>query len=384
MRKSALVAFGLVVTLIVALGLVVLSTASEANGVRLHQDAYFFVKRQFAYLGVGIFIAVLAALFDYHKWREYPILTWGFFAVVCVLLLMVFPQLGGRAINGSYRWINLGFINIQPSEFAKLASVIVLSVWLDRVGWRVEKFTRGALVSVLLLACLVVPVVLEPDFGSTMVIALAGGLVMVMAGIRFLHMLPFAALGCVGFLGLVLTNANRMARIASFFGKKIAVGVEVADAAAVRATHQATQALVAIGNGGLSGVGLNQSMQKHYYLPEAHTDFIFAIGAEEMGLGFSVLVLCLFIAFFALSVYIARKAADRFGRLLVMGMSFIIFFQAIFNIGVVCKALPTKGMALPFFSYGGTNMMSAFFAIGTIISVGLHASNDRKRKAFHG
>lgn len=384
MRKSALVAFGLVVTLIVALGLVVLSTASEANGVRLHQDAYFFVKRQFAYLGVGIFIAVLAALFDYHKWREYPILTWGFFAVVCVLLLLVFPQLGGRAINGSYRWINLGFINIQPSEFAKLASVIVLSVWLDRVGWRVEKFTRGALVSVLLLACLVVPVVLEPDFGSTMVIALAGGLVMVMAGIRFLHMLPFAALGCVGFLGLVLTNANRMARIASFFGKKIAVGVEVADAAAVRATHQATQALVAIGNGGLSGVGLNQSMQKHYYLPEAHTDFIFAIGAEEMGLGFSVLVLCLFIAFFALSVYIARKAADRFGRLLVMGMSFIIFFQAIFNIGVVCKALPTKGMALPFFSYGGTNMMSAFFAIGTIISVGLHASNDRKRKAFHG
>lgn len=384
MRKSALVAFGLVVTFIVALGLLVLSTASEANGIRLHHDAYFFVKRQFAYLGVGVVIAVATALFDYHKWREYPALTWTFFAVVFVLLLLVFPQLGGRAINGSFRWINLGPLNLQPSEFAKLAAVIVLAVWLDRIGWCVEKFTSGALSCVLLLACLVVPVVLEPDFGSTMVISFAGGLIMIMAGIRLLHLLPFALLGGVGFLGMVLTNANRMARIASFFGKKLAVGAEVADEATIRATHQAKQALVAIGNGGLSGVGLNQSMQKHYYLPEAHTDFIFAIGAEEMGIGFSVLVLCLFVGFFALSVYIARKAADRFGRLLVMGMSFIIFFQAIFNIGVVCKALPTKGMALPFFSYGGTNLMSAFFAVGTILSVGLHSTNDRKRKAFHG
>jgi cell division protein FtsW len=177
----------------------------------------------------------------------------------------------------------------------------------------------------------------------------------------------------------VATNANRMARIAAFAGIKLDVGAEVMDAATERAAYQAHQALVAIGNGGLLGVGLNQSMQKHYYLPEAHTDFIFAIGAEELGLVFSAVVVLLFVAFFALAVYIARTATDRLGRFLAMGMAFIIFFQAMFNIGVVCEALPTKGMALPFFSYGGTNMVSAFFAVGTILSVGIRSLNDSKR-----
>ena len=120
-------------------------------------------------------------------------------------------------------------------------------------------------------------------------------------------------------------------------------------------------------------------MQKQLYLPEAHTDFVFAIGAEELGLPFSISVLLLFILFFAIAVYIARKA-DRFGRFLVVGMAFIIFFQAMFNIGVVCKALPTKGMALPFFSYGGTNLLSSFFAVGTILSVGIRTFRDKQHQ----
>ena len=145
-------------------------------------------------------------------------------------------------------------------------------------------------------------------------------------------------------------------------------------------------ALAAIANADIWGAGLGESMQKHLYLPEAHTDFVFAVGAEELGIVFSVATVLLFLAFFVLSVYIARKAQDRFGRFLVVGMTFIIFFQAMFNVGVVCKALPTKGMALPFFSYGGTNMLSAFFAIGTILSVGIHSYREKKhalmRKVF--
>ena len=156
-------------------------------------------------------------------------------------------------------------------------------------------------------------------------------------------------------------------------------GANVSDAAAERAAYQANQALAAFGNSNVWGVGLGESMQKHFYLPEAHTDFVFAVGAEELGIVFSIGVVLLFCAFYALSLYIARKASDRFGRVLVIGMSYIIFFQAIFNIGVVCKALPTKGMALPFFSYGGTNMLSAFFAVGMILSVGIHSYRERKR-----
>ena len=358
MRKSALFWFGLVVTSLVTLGLVVLSSASEANAMRLHGDAYFFIKRQFAYLAVGLCVATAVAMFDYRKWRECEPLTWLFFALVMGLLVAVF---GFRAINGSHRWISMGPLRLQPSEFAKLLTVILLSVWLDKASWKVELFMRGAFWSAALIGIIALPVLLEPDFGSVMVIGSVGFLLMFVAGTRLLHMLPFAVCGVGVVVFKVLTNANRVARL--FDESK---------------QYQVRMALAAIGNSDIWGAGLGESMQKHFYLPEAHTDFVFAVGAEELGIVFSVSVVLLFVAFFALSVYIARKAQDRFGRFLVVGMAFIIFFQAIFNIGVVCKAFPTKGMALPFFSYGGTNMMSAFFAVGTILSVGLHSYREKK------
>ena len=374
MRKSALFGFGLVVAVLVALGLVVLSSASEANAMRLHHDAYFFMKRQFMYFGAGLAVATLAAWFDYRVWRDHWVLAMLFYAAVFVLLWMVF---GFRPINGSYRWIALGPLRLQPSEFAKLATVVMVSVWMDRLGWKVELFMRGAFWPAVIIGVLALPILLEPDFGSVMVVGAVGFLLMFVSGTRIVHMLPFMALGVGALAYRVLTNANRMARIAAFFGIKISLGAEVVDAAAERAAYQVKMALAAIGNGGIWGVGLGEYMQKWSYLPEAHTDFVFAVGAEELGLPFSVAVVLLFTAFFAISVYVARRACDRFGRFLVIGMAFIIFFQAMFNIGVVCKALPTKGMALPFFSYGGTNLLSSFFAVGTILSVGIHSARDR-------
>ena len=366
MRKSALFWFGLVVTALVALGLVVLSSASEANAMRLHGDAYYFIKRQFVYLGVGVVLAVVVSMFDYHKWRDWEFLSWVFFAVVMVLLVAVF---GFRAINGSHRWIAVGPIRIQPSELAKLLTVIVVSVWLDKASWKVELFMRGAFWPAAQIGIIALPVLLEPDFGSVMVIGSVGFLLMFVGGTRILHMIPFAVCGVGVVVFKILTNANRVARL--FDESK---------------EYQVKMALAAIANADIWGAGLGESMQKHLYLPEAHTDFVFAVGAEELGIVFSVATVLLFLAFFALSVYIARKAQDRFGRFLVVGMTFIIFFQAMFNVGVVCKALPTKGMALPFFSYGGTNMLSAFFAVGTILSVGIHSYREKKhalmRKVF--
>ena len=392
MRKSALYALGLVVATLVALGLVVLSSASEANGIRLHNDAYFFMKRQAAYLVAGIFVAVAMAFFDYRKWREHVSLTALFYVLVVALLgaVFLFP-----AINGSQRWLSCGPLRLQPSELAKLAVVIAVAVWMDKAGWRVELFRRGALCPALIIVLLAALVLKEPDFGSTMVVGAAGFLVMFVAGTRLLHLLPFIGAGLIGFIVMLSLNANRMRRLAPYLNKLLALfnggGGEAAAAATTGAPslatmdpaeYQAYMARVAIQNGGIWGLGLGESMQKHAYLPEAHTDFIFAVGAEELGLFFSIAVIALFAAFFALSIYIARHAADRFGRFLVLGMSFIIFFQAMFNLGVVCEAMPTKGMALPFFSYGGTNLLSAFFAVGTIFSVGLHSVQDRKRQVL--
>ncbi len=345
--------------------------------MRLHHgDAYFFIKRQFSYLAVGIVLAVGVALFDYRRWRDHVSLAWLFYFLVIVLLVAVF---GFKAINGSHRWISVGPLRLQPSEFAKLSVVILLAAWLDRLGWKVELFRDGALWPTIFMGGLALPILLEPDFGSVLVVGTAAFLMMFIAGTRVLHMMLFVLLGGAVFVFNVATNANRMARLAAFFGVQLNVGGQVVDKAAERAAYQANQALAAIGNSNIWGAGLGESMQKHAYLPEAHTDFVFAVGAEELGLVFSVAVVLLFCAFFALAIYIARKASDRFGRYLVYGMAYVIFFQAMFNLGVVCKALPTKGMALPFFSYGGTNLLSAFFAVGTILSVGIHSYRDKKR-----
>lgn len=379
MRKAVLCAFGLVVAVLVALGLVVLSSASEANGIRIYNDAYHFIKRQFVFLGAGSLLCVAVARFDYRNWRDIPSLTWLFFISVFILLLAVFPPIG-REINGSYRWLPLGPVNLQPSEFAKLAIVIALAVWLDRASWKVELFQHGFVYPSVFITALALPILLEPDFGSTMVIGLSGVVVMLLAGVRLLHLAPIIAVGLGLFVYKVATNANRMARIIAFTGVKINVGAEVSDAATDRAAYQANQALVAIKNSDIWGVGLTQSMQKNLYLPENHTDFVFAIGAEELGIVFSVGVMVLYLAFFFLAVTIARTAADRFGRILCFGMAFVVFFQAMFNIGVVCEAFPTKGMALPFFSYGGTNLITSFFAVGTILSVGIHSRREKKRE----
>ena len=369
--------------MLVTLGLIVLSSAGSVNALRIHHDQYFFFKRQVAYALVGAVMAVATAKFDYRNWRKHPGLAIALYLAIMVLLTAV---LFTRPINGSCRWIKLAFFNLQPSELAKLAAVICTAAYLDKLAWRVEFFWKGGVLSAAIFGAMAALIMKEPDFGSTMVVVSAGLLMMFLAGVRFTHLMLFAAAGVVTVGWYVAHNANRMARIAAFlaavFPALVNPGGEVAeeqmDPAAKRADYQSRQSLVAIKNGGLTGVGLGQSMQKQAYLPEAHTDFIFAIGAEEMGIAFSVVTVALFMAFFLLSTYVAAHAPDKFGKYLASGMAFIIFFQSMFNIGVVCRALPTKGMALPFFSYGGTNMLSAFIAVGTIFSVGIKALKENK------
>ena len=383
MRKSALIALALVVAALVALGLIVLCSASQANGIKLHKDAYYFFNRQIVYIAAGVLIAVVTAFVDYRKWREIPGAAWFMYGAVLVLMVLVLPYFIGHKVNGSFRWIRLGPVNLQPSELAKLAIVIVVAVWMDRLAWRVELFVKGTLVPFMLIGAYAFLAQREPDYGSLMVIAAAGALVMFVAGARFWHMFPLGVAGGVLAVVAMCFNDNRMRRLMAYVNAAFGNAAEAAEKVPISkmdpAQFQAHMALVAFKNGGIGGVGLGESIQKQYYLPECHTDFIFAVGAEELGLFFSIGVILLFTAFFALSIYIARNASDRFGRFLVIGMSFIIFFQAMFNLGVVCEALPTKGMALPFFSYGGTNMLCAFFAVGTILSVGIHSYRDRKR-----
>ena len=381
--RRVLTLLGISVLALLAWGLIVLASASYGNGSRLHSDTSYFLYKQVTWLVVALPCLFVAIKSDYHKWREWPWLTIVAYGMVVLLmgLVFLFPP-----VNGSRRWVSIGTIRLQPSEFAKLMSVFATAVFLDRAGWVIGKFWRGAVRSVAIVAVLMGLALAEPDFGATMVIGLTGGMLFLVSGMKIAHMLALGGVGLCGVGSLLALNANRMNRILSWgkgmFGAAMAnAGGSVAEMSAreIAAAHQADMALVAIQNGGITGVGFNRSMQKLRYLPEAHTDFIFAIGAEEWGLIFSISLLALFTVFFVCGMIISARAPDRLGRLLAFGMTFLIFFQAVFNIGVVTKCLPTKGLALPFISYGGTNLITAMVAVGVLFNVGLQIELPKPR-----
>jgi cell division protein FtsW len=361
--KKTLTTLALTVVILLGLGIVLLATASTVRAQGLYADPHFFFKRQLMWLGLAAAVAFVSCRFDYHWWKKIPLLPVAFYACVVIALVLVFcPVIGGK-VKGSCRWLNLGPLRMQPSEFAKIAIVVVMSVWMDRIGWRVRQFVKGALIPAGALGVFAALLAVEPDFGATMVVIVLGGSLMFVTGSRIWHLLVIACAGLPPLILLIATNANRMERIRAW--------LQGSDSDSSAAYHL-QQAILAFKNGGPWGVGFNQSIQKYNYLPEAHTDFIFAIGGEEFGFLFSIGVLLAFAVLLVCGILISIRAPDRLGRLLAFGMTLLLVFQAAFNIGMVTGCLPTKGLALPFISYGGTNLITALFAVGTLINVGLH------------
>ncbi len=363
---------GISVLASLAAGLLVLASAGSETGMRLYNESAYFVTHQAVWLVLALGVLLVAAFFDYHKWRDFPWLTILFYVGVVGLMALVFlfPK-----VNGSWRWLRVGPIRLQPSELGKLAVVIATAVFLDRAGWRISKFWKGACRAVLIAGVLMGLALAEPDFGATVVIGGTAAVLFLVSGMKVSHMFILGLAGIIPMAGLLMANKNRMNRIFSWvnsmFGAGAAEGGEVAlSAKEEAAAYQIKHALLAIRKGGVTGVGFNKSEEKLIYLPEAHTDCIFAVGAEEWGLVFSLGLVLLYLTIFVCGLMIAAHAPDRLGRLIAYGMTFLVVFQAFFNLGVITKCLPPKGIALPFISYGGTNLISALFAIGVLFNVG--------------
>ncbi|MDD4024827.1 MAG: putative peptidoglycan glycosyltransferase FtsW [Kiritimatiellae bacterium] len=365
MRKT-LTALATTVVFLLGVGVIVLASASAVRAQGLYGDPHFFVKRQLIWLGLAVGLVFAVSRFDYHWWREIPEFTVGFYVLVLIALALVFVPGIGVKVNGSYRWLKFGPIRVQPSEFAKLLAVIAMGGWFDRIGWRAKQFWKGAVWPGIGLAAVAALIIIESDFGATLVVMFVGGTLMFVSGTRLWYLLAFgvAALGPAA--AMIAANPNRMERLLAWWAKRSG-GTTTSPAA-----YHVEQALVAFKNGGPWGVGFNQSIQKYNYLPEAHTDFIFAIGGEEFGFSFSIIILLAFMVILVCGMLISMRAPDRLGRLLAFGMTLLLVFQAVFNIGVVTDCLPTKGLALPFISYGGTNLVAALFAVGTLFNVGRH------------
>ena len=354
-RKSAYILFLAVLGLLV-IGIVMLfSTSAYARDS--HGDVYFFIKRQAIWVGIGLVACIFAALVNYHFWQK---TWWLWFAVaLAALALCYIPHIGMR-INGSRRWVGYGPITFQPSELAKIATIFFLATWFAR-----REKANGSVLSgfIIPLAIISVPAALvlgEVDLGTTALIAATAFVVMFIAGTNpvLLGGVAFAALG--GLILVATQISERMGRLSAFLHPQ-----NYKDDAGL----QQMQALIAWGSGGMDGLGLGNGRQKMLYLPYAHTDFIFPIIGEELGLRFSLLVVFLFVVIIVCGIMIALHARDRFGLLLGCGIISLLALQAAVNIGVTTSLLPNKGLPLPFISYGGSNLAACMFGVGVLVNI---------------
>jgi cell division protein FtsW len=352
------------VLILVVLGLVMLASTSAVHGSALFGDPNYFVKRQVAALILGAMAAAVASRVDYEIWkRAAPLLA---LACLALLLIVLVPGIG-ISVKGSRRWISLGFTTMQPSELAKVGLVLLLAWWMSRVKRRASELGPGLIVPGLMMGALILPILAEPDFGTSVLMGLAGFAILWAGGARFSHLLVAGVAAAAAMTVLIMQSEVRYRRIVAFRDP---------EAYAEREAFQLLNAIYAFVMGGTSGVGLGNSLQKRFYLPEAHNDFIFAIIGEELGLGASLAVVGLFAVLFFCGLRIAARAPDSFGRLVALGITCMISFQAAINLGVVTGSLPTKGLPLPFISYGGTSLAITLGMVGILVAVARRSGRD--------
>jgi len=346
------------------LGLVTLTSASGPVAYQKFQDTYWYIRHQALYgLLPGLALMWLTSRVDYRHWRRYAN---GFFAFTLLLLLLVFIPGLSADWSASRSWINIGGFSLQPAELVKLSLVMYLAALFERrVGGGMGEVAAGLVPFLVSLGVVSLLVMLQPDLGSLTVIAAAATVVYFAAGASWRHLVGLAAGATAFFLIAVKAVPYRSARLMTFLHPELdPLGVG----------YHINQAFLAIGSGGLLGLGLGHSRQKYLYLPEVIGDSIFAVMAEEIGFILILAVLALFGWFFWRGLDIARRAPDDFGKLLAAGIVAWIFFQTVFNVGSMVGILPMTGLPLPFMSYGGTAMIVLLAAVGIMLNISRQAA----------
>jgi cell division protein FtsW len=346
------------VAALVGIGLVMVFSASSATAYAQHGDIAYYLKRQLVWLAVGLCGAYALYRIDYHRLKGLA----PYLLVISILaLVLVFVPHVGLGVNGGRRWIGTSAISLEPSEFAKLALVIYLAAILSARGERITSLARGLVPACIPVAIMAVLVLKEPDMGTASLLLFTSFALFFAAGARLIHLVavafvtvPFAAL-------TVLASPYRRARVFAFvdpWKDPLNTGFHI------------VQSLLALGSGGLFGVGLGASRAKFFYLPEQYTDFIFSVLGEELGLIGTLAVIALFVIVAYRAIRIALAAPDRFGFFLAIGAAAMVTIQAFVNIGVVSSSWPVTGVPLPFISFGGSSLVVNLLAVAIIANVG--------------
>ena len=345
------------VLLLIGVGLVMIYSSSSIMALKKFGDAAHYFKRQLACIGLGIGTILLVSRISYRRYREH--IPWMFLWTLLALVLVLIPGLGSE-INNARRWFNFRFFLVQPAEFAKVVWIIFLSVSLVKKQDKIKRFSIGFLPHMVLLGVLSGLLLKEPDFGTTFMLGTLTIFMLMLGGVPYAYLfslVPCAALFLYRFVYLV---PYRWERITAFLNP----WTDPLDSG-----YQLIQAWIAVGSGGLLGKGLGFGQQKLFYLPESFTDFILAVIGEELGFVGILGICALFLFLFQTGIRISRSAPDYLGSLMAFGLTLLLSLQALMNINVVLGLFPTKGMPLPFISYGGSAFVANCVIIGILMNI---------------
>ncbi|UOY93732.1 stage V sporulation protein E [Ectobacillus sp. JY-23] len=347
--------------LLLTVGMIMVYSASAVWATYKFHDSFFFVKRQLLFAGVGIIAMGFIMRVDYWFWRQHA----KTILLVCfaLLVLVLIPGIG-MVRGGARSWIGIGAFSIQPSEFMKFAMIIFLAKFLSERQKVITTFKRGLAPSLGIVFTAFGMIMLQPDLGTGTVMVGTCVVMIFVAGARIMHFAVLGMMGIGGFVALIASAPYRMKRITSYldpWSDPLGSGFQI------------IQSLYAIGPGGLFGLGLGQSRQKFYYLPEPQTDFIFAILAEELGFIGGSFLLLLFSLLLWRGIRVALGAPDLYGTFLAVGIVAMIAIQVMINIGVVTGLMPVTGITLPFLSYGGSSLTLMLMGVGVLLNISRHS-----------
>ena len=353
------VPFLALVLILLNFGCVMLYSASAILADQNFGDPFFYLKRQLVWSALGIVGLTVAARINYNRIREW---VWPLLLITLISLIAV---LFSAPVAGAKRWIRLGSIGIQPAEFAKLTVLLFLADYLDRKRSKVASIVQGLIVPGVIVGMVLLLIGLEPDIGTPILIFSVGTMLLFIGGTKIKHLATTMCCAAPVFLFEILRVPYRRDRLFNFLNP-------FQDAQGTG--YQLVQSFLAVGSGGWLGKGLGASKLKLMYLPAPHTDFIFPVLCEELGLIGAMALLALFAAFLLRGMRIAKYAPNLFGTILASGLTMMIVLQAFFNIGMSLGLLPTKGVPLPFFSYGGSSMLTTLIACGFLLNISRYST----------
>ena len=346
---------------LIALGLVMLTSTSAKLATADMVGLYSNLRKQCVWLCLGGIVCVLLSRYDYQKVLRYAPHAVG---IACLLLVLCLVPHIGHMANGSSRWIRLAGWTYQPSEFAKLALILFLSWWMGKNQRRVGEFVKGFILPIACTTPILGLMIIQQDFGTTAIMLALVVTLLFCAGTRMIYLIPVPILGFAGLVLITFLKPERHERWMAFLHPG-----HTTDPALLEKMNQQHQALIALGSGGLTGLGLGNSRQKMYWLPEVNTDFVFPIVGEELGLWVALAVVLSFLLLVLCSAWITAHAPDPAGVLLGTGLTMMITLQALMNLAVVTSLMPCKGIPLPFISYGGSNLLTCLAAIGILFNL---------------